>query len=122
MGHHLLTGILAATSASLACPHCRAGAEQAVVGLCWDQDEASWRCLLCGYRVFDRPRRSEAQVAAERLWEQMFPSAEDEDGRPQAEEEEPEEDFGALPPQAARLSPWSAHPSGIVSVSGPGRP
>lgn len=121
MERHLPTRSVAATDTSLACPHCRAGAEQAVVGLCWDQDEASWRCLLCGYRVFDRPHRSEAQIAAERFWEQMFPSMEDGDGRPQAEEEEPDEDFGSLPPQAARLSPRSARPSGIVSVSGPGR-
>jgi DNA-directed RNA polymerase subunit RPC12/RpoP len=115
MERHLFTGVLAATSASLACPHCQAGAEQAVVGLCWDQDEASWRCLLCGYRVFDRPRRSEAQIAADRFWEQMFPSVEDEDGRRQ-EEREPDEQFGALHPQAAHVSPQAGSRPGMVGA------
>ena len=75
----------------LACPHCQAGVERAVVGLCWDQDETSWRCLLCGYRVFDRPRRNEAQVAADRLWEDVFPSVEEGDGGTDGEEDREEE-------------------------------
>ena len=118
MERHLPAKRLAATSTPLACPHCQAGVEQAVVGLCWDQDEASWRCLLCGHRVFDRPRRSEAQLAADRFWEQMFPSAEDGDGRPQAEEEGPDEEFGTLSPQAAHPSPRAARPPAIVSAAG----
>lgn len=82
----------------LACPHCQAGVEPAVVGLCWDQDEMSWRCLLCGYRVFDRPRRSEAQIASDRLWEQIFPSVEDGEGGSLVEEGEPEEGSGLFLP------------------------
>jgi hypothetical protein len=70
--------------------------------------------------MFDRPRRSEAQVAADRFWEQMFPPAEDGDGRTQVEED-PDEEFVALPPQAAHLSRRSAPPAEIVSSVGTAR-
>lgn len=85
---------LATAACPLACPHCGAGSDRAVVGLFWDRDEGSWRCLLCGHRAFDRPRRSEAQVAADRWWDQVFPP-EAENG-PQQQEEEPDE-TGVLP-------------------------
>jgi hypothetical protein len=79
---------------ALACPHCRAGFEHTVVGLFWDRDEASWRCLLCGHRTYDRPRRSDAEITTDRLWEQLFPSV-DEDGcgRSHEGEEELEEEW-----------------------------
>ena len=94
----------------LACPHCRAGAERSVVGLCWDQDETSWRCLLCGYRVFDRPRRSEAQIAADRLWEQIFPSLEDRSGLPLVDEESEEYSRFVLPRQpTSTVGPSGTH-------------
>jgi hypothetical protein len=88
-----------ATMRPRGCPPCGAGSHQEVVGLFWDRDEASWRCLLCGHRAFDRPRRSEAQVAADRWWEQMFPP-EGEDGLQQQEEEESDEPR-VLPPMVS---------------------
>lgn len=97
MESNQLRGGVAERARSLACPHCSAGVDRTVVGLFWDCEEGAWRCLLCGHRTFERPRRSQAQIAADRIWEQLFPSS-DEDGRGQPQgEEEPE----ALPPKAA---------------------
>lgn len=95
MDPNRLPKILVETAHPLACPHCRAGFEHTVVGLFWDCDELSWRCLLCGHRSYDRPRRSDAEITTDHLWEQLFPSV-DEDGcgRSHEGEEGPEEEWG----------------------------
>jgi hypothetical protein len=82
----------------LVCPHCNAGMDRGVVGLFWDGEESSWRCLLCGCRTFERPSRSRSQIMADQVWEQLFPSSgEDGSGWPHKEEEPEEAD---LPPEA----------------------
>ncbi len=77
-------------SLSLACPHCRAGSDQTVVGLFWDWDEDSWRCLLCGHRTFPKRRLSEAQIQEDMVWEAIFAPEED-GGQPRALEDEPDD-------------------------------
>lgn len=96
MNSHHSSETLEQTVHPLACPHCKAGFEHTVLGLFWDRDEASWRCLLCGHRTFDRPRRRRADIIADRLWEQLFPSTDD-DGcdRSHEGEEEPEDEWGS---------------------------
>lgn len=37
----------------LTCPHCGAGRDAHTVGLVWDSIEQGWRCLICGYRVYE---------------------------------------------------------------------
>ncbi len=37
----------------LTCLHWGAGRDAHVVGLVWDSIEQDWRCVICGYRVFD---------------------------------------------------------------------
>ena len=76
------------TSAALACPHCGAGLETAVVGLAWDRDEQSWKCFICGHRTFPQPRRSAVQIREDLLWEQLFESADEEPTQQEEWEEE----------------------------------
>ena len=59
---------------ALACPHCHAGADGATVGLYWDFDDYCWQCIICGYREYERiaHRRSKAENAAERIWDECF--------------------------------------------------
>jgi DNA-directed RNA polymerase subunit RPC12/RpoP len=56
----------------LACPHCFAGVEEAVVGLFWESSEKAWRCLYCGHRSFERPRRTVAQLLDDALWDELL--------------------------------------------------
>jgi DNA-directed RNA polymerase subunit RPC12/RpoP len=37
----------------LACAHCGAGRDPRSVGLVWDSAEQGWRCVICGYRVYE---------------------------------------------------------------------
>lgn len=37
----------------VACPHCGTGRDVHTVGLVWDSNEQDWRCLICGYRVYE---------------------------------------------------------------------
>jgi hypothetical protein len=58
----------------LPCPHCQAGRDQGKLGLIWDCSEEAWRCLLCGHRSFLQKKRSETEIAEERLWDQILTS------------------------------------------------
>jgi hypothetical protein len=94
--HHSIANLPDA-ALPLACPHCNAGMDTQVVGLFWDGDETSWRCLVCGCRTFERAPRSRAEIMADEIWEQLLPSSgEDASDRPH-DGEDPEEE---RPPEA----------------------
>jgi len=57
-----------------ACPHCGAGKDGVTLGLFWDFDEHCWRCIMCGYRGYERVLRvkSKAEIVAERIWDEVL--------------------------------------------------
>jgi transposase-like protein len=62
--------------APLACPHCGSGRDLKVVGLFWDIDEKSWRCLTCGHRTFERRYKTQAQLQEDAVWDAVLASFE----------------------------------------------
>lgn len=106
------SGAVSSTRSASACPHCGAGHDYAVVGLTWDRDEQAWRCLLCGYRTFPRPRRSLAQMKEERLWERLVEADEGPDHRhEQPDEWEEEVGEGAPASSSPGIFSWLIKPS-----------
>jgi len=66
------------------CPHCGAGADGVTVGLFWDFGDHCWRCVTCGFRVYEhaaRPR-TQAEIVAEKLWDEVLYALDSEDGEP----------------------------------------
>jgi len=43
----------------LTCLHCGAGRDAHTVGLVWDSSEQDWRCLICGYRAYEKATEPE---------------------------------------------------------------
>jgi len=68
------------TKHALGCPHCGAGVDGATVGLYWDFDDRCWQRIMCGCRVYEQVLRlrSEAEIAAERVWDEIFDDLNDE--------------------------------------------
>ena len=65
---------------ALACPHCRAGLDGVTVGLYWDFYDHCWQCIICGYRAYEQVLRlrSEVQIVAESVWDEIFDEMNDE--------------------------------------------
>jgi len=63
------------------CPHCGAGADAVTVGLYWNFEDHCWQCIICGYRGYERVqhRRSPAVIIAERLWDEVLDTLDQED-------------------------------------------
>lgn len=68
-------------SHAIACPHCGAGTDRVTVGLSWDFNDDCWRCVICGYRGYERMirPRTKAEVVAERLWDEILDAVDDEE-------------------------------------------
>ena len=71
---------------SLACPHCHAGADGVTLGLYWAFNEHCWRCVICGYREFERARRpsTRTEIIAEKLWDEVLVALEKEEREKQS--------------------------------------
>jgi hypothetical protein len=65
---------------ALACPHCRAGVDGVTAGLYWGFQDHCWQCIICGYRAYEQVLRlrNEAEIAAEKIWDEIFDDLDDE--------------------------------------------
>jgi hypothetical protein len=56
----------------LTCPHCGAGADGTTLCLCWEACENCWRCVICGYRKYEIRTETAAEIAADRMWDEVL--------------------------------------------------